>query len=124
MHILFVAHPRKSQGFLRLDDVSGSNDIVNRVDNAIIMHRVNEDFRRLTAETLKWKADNAIYSCDNVVEIAKDRDGGVQDEFIPLYFERESKRMKNSTYECKTYGWQTESEEFIELEDLPDDLPW
>ena len=62
---------------------------------------------------------------DNVVEIAKDRDGGVQDEFIPLYFERESKRMKkNSTYECKTYGWQTESEEFIELEDLPDDLPW
>ena len=93
VHILFVAHPRKSQGFLRLDDVSGSNDIVNRVDNAIIMHRVNEDFKRLTAETLKWKLDNPLYESDNVVEIAKGpRDGGVQDEFIPLYFERESKR--------------------------------
>ena len=94
IHIIFVAHPRKSQGFLRLDDVSGSNDIVNRVDNAIIMHRVNTDFKRLSQEMFKWSADNELYKCDNVIEIAKDRDGGVQDEFIPLHFEKESKRLK------------------------------
>ena len=106
VHIIFVAHPRKSTGFLRLDDVSGSNDIVNRVDNAFIMHRVNEDFKRLTKEMFKWKSDNDLYNCDNVIEICKDRDGGVQDEFIPLWFERETKRLKNYVAENTVYQWQ------------------
>lgn len=106
VHIIFVAHPRKSTGFLRLDDVSGSNDIVNRVDNAFIMHRVNEDFKRLTKEMFKWKSDNELYNCDNVIEICKDRDGGVQDEFIPLWFERETKRLKNHIAENTVYQWQ------------------
>lgn len=104
VHILFVAHPRKSQGFLRLDDISGSNDIVNQVDNALILHRVNEDFKRLSKETLKWSDADPIYQATNVIEICKDRDGGVQDEFIPLYFEAETKRLRNSTTENKIYG--------------------
>ena len=103
VHILFVAHPRKSQGFLRLDDIAGSNDIVNKVDNALILHRVNKDFIRLSQETLKWKGDNPLYQASNVIEICKDRDGGVQDEFIPLYFEIESKRLKNYETENKKY---------------------
>ena len=104
VHILFVAHPRKSQGFLRLDDISGSNDIVNQVDNALILHRVNKDFIRLSKESLKWKADNPLYQASNVIEICKDRDGGVQDEFIPLFFEVETKRLKNTVSENKIYG--------------------
>lgn len=107
VHIIFVAHPRKSQGFLRLDDVSGSNDIVNRVDNAFIMHRVNEDFKRLSKEMFRWKEDNQLYHCTNVIEICKDRDGGTQDEFIPLWFERETKRLKNTQAECIIYGWDS-----------------
>ena len=103
VHILFVAHPRKSQGFLRLDDVSGSNDIVNRVDNALILHRVNNDFQRLSSQMFNWKKDNKLYQCDNVIEICKDRDGGVQDYFIPLWFEKESKRLKNNIGESKVY---------------------
>ena len=106
VHIIFVAHPRKSSGFLRLDDVSGSNDIVNRVDNAFIMHRVNEDFKRLTHDMFKWKADNPLYECSNVIEICKDRDGGVQDVFIPLWFERETKRLKNDIAENVVYQWE------------------
>lgn len=106
IHILFVAHPRKSTGFLRLDDVSGSNDIVNRVDNAFILHRVNEDFKRLSKDMFKWKQDNPLYFSSNVIEICKDRDGGVQDEFIPLYFEVSTKRLRNSPGENKTYGWE------------------
>lgn len=123
VHILFVAHPRKSTGFLRLDDVSGSNDIVNRVDNAFILHRVNEDFKRLTKDMFKWKQDNPIYLCSNVIEICKDRDGGVQDEFVPLYFEPETKRLRNSPGECKTYGWTVSGvfEAVPEGEELPFD---
>ena len=115
IHIIFVAHPRKSQGFLRLEDVSGSNDIVNRVDNAFIMHRVNDDFRRLTAEMYKWKSTNPIYQASNVIEICKDRDGGLQDLFIPLFFEIETKRLKNLPAENIIYGWQNEWDSADEL---------
>ena len=119
IHVIFVAHPRKSNGFLRLDDVSGSNDIVNRVDNAIVMHRVNEDFKRLSKDMFKWSDDNPLYKATNVIEICKDRESGVIDEFIPLYFERESKRLRNEPYENYIYGW----EQAEILADVERDLP-
>ena len=87
IHIAFVAHPRKAMGFLRLDDISGTGDLGNAVDNAFIVHRVNNDFIRLTKQMFGWKDDNELYQATNVVEIAKDRDGGLQDCFIPLYYE-------------------------------------
>lgn len=108
IHILFVAHPRKSNAFLRLDDVSGSNDIINRVDNAIILHRVNNDFKRLAKEMFKNDLDEEIYRCDNVIEICKDRDSGNQDVFIPLYFDKTCKRLCNYRGENKYYGWEVE----------------
>lgn len=121
IHILFVAHPRKSTGFLRLDDVSGSNDIVNRVDNAFILHRVNEDFKRLSKEMFKWKQDDPLYQCSNVIEICKDRDGGVQDEFVPLYFEQSTKRLRNGPGETKTYAWAEKIGEYVrnDFESVP-----
>ena len=105
IHIIFVAHPRKAQGFLRLDDISGSGDIANRVDNALIIHRRNEDFRRKTQEMFRWKDDNALYATGigNVVEICKDRENGTQDKFIPLYFEHSTKRLKNRADENIDY---------------------
>lgn len=106
VHIVFVAHPRKVMGLLRLDDISGTADLGNAVDNAFIVHRVNQDFRRLTKEVLKWKDENPLYLASNIIEVAKDRDGGVQDLFVPLYYEPESKRLKNSKDENKLYGWQ------------------
>ncbi len=128
VHILFVAHPRKSVGFLRLDDVSGSNDIVNRVDNAFILHRVNSDFRRLTKDMFKWKEDNPLYLSSNVIEICKDRDGGVQDEFIPLFFEPSTKRLRNSPGENKVYAWEEMIGQFIggDFESVPlgEELPF
>lgn len=107
-HILFVAHPRKAMGFLRLDDISGTADIGNAVDNAFIIHRVNNDFRRLSKQTLGWKDSNEIYEATNVIEIAKDRDGGNQDVFIPLWYEQETKRLKNNRAENKIYSWNSE----------------
>lgn len=108
VHIMFVAHPRKAMGFLRLDDISGSADLSNAVDNAFIVHRNNDDFKRLTKAMFMWKDDNTIYQSTNVIEIAKDRDGGIQDEFIPLWYEKESKRLKNYPAENRIYHWDND----------------
>lgn len=105
-HIIFVAHPRKNVGLLRLQDVSGTADLANMVDNAFIVHRVNEDFKNASKLTFKWPDDHIAYSGTNVIEIAKDRDGGNQDVFIPLWYEKESKRLKNSEAEMRSYGWE------------------
>lgn len=122
VHIVFVAHPRKALGFLRLDDISGSADLANAVDNAFIVHRNNNDFRRLSQSMFGWKDDNYVYDGTNVIEIAKDRDGGTQDVFIPLYYEKESKRLKNSLVENKQYGWLPEDEFMVldEYAEIPD----
>lgn len=118
IHIIFVAHPRKAMGFLRLDDISGTGDLGNAVDNAFIVHRVNNDFKRLTKLTFGWQDDNEIYQATNVIEIAKDRDGGLQDIFIPLFYEKESKRLKNYQAENKIYGWNKTDDGFLSVEDL------
>ena len=113
VHIMFVAHPRKAMGFLRLDDISGTADLGNAVDNAFIVHRVNQDFKRLSKQMFGWKDDHQIYQATNVIEIAKDRDGGVMDYFIPLYYEPETKRLKNYSSENKIYGWNKTDNGFI-----------
>lgn len=108
VHIAFVAHPRKAMGFLRLDDISGTADLGNAVDYAFIVHRVNNDFRRLSKQMFMWKDDNPIYKATNAIEIAKDRDGGTQDYFVPLWYETETKRLKNDETENKIFSWNNE----------------
>lgn len=106
IHIHFVCHPRKVTNFLRKIDISGSADLTNIADNVFILHRVNQDFRIKTKEMFKWLDNNPIYSFTNVIEVCKNRDFGVEDAFIGLYFEPESKRLKNSQQEVKEYGWK------------------
>ena len=119
VHICFVAHPRKALGFLRLDDVSGSADLANAVDDAFIVHRNNNDFKRLSKQMFGWHDDDDVYFGTNVVEIAKDRDGGTQDVFIPLYYEQESKRLRNDPTENRQYGWQDDEFEDVMIADIP-----
>ena len=124
-HIIFVAHPRKAQGFLRLEDVSGSNDLLNKTDYAFIVHRNNNDFKIRSAEMFHFKTDNPIYSGTNVIEIAKDRDHGTQDVFVPLFYEQESKRLKNSQTEAFEYGWNADDNGFVQVPIRPDeDIPF
>jgi len=106
--IVLVAHPRKSIGFLRKDDIAGTADLTNMVDNVFIVHRVNEDFKRLSKLTFGWKADKQIYEYSNVIEVCKNRDNGIQDYFVGLYYEQESKRFKNTPTESRAYGWEYE----------------
>lgn len=104
-HVLFVAHPRKAAGFLRLDDVSGSGNIGNIVDNAFIVHRNNDDFRNQTKAQYKRPDSWEGYSGTNVIEICKNRDLGAQDYYIPLWYEPQTKRLKNFQGENIVYGW-------------------
>lgn len=103
IHIHFVCHPRKSTSFLRKYDISGTADLTNIADNVFIVHRVNNDFKKQTQEMFKWKADNEIYQYDNIVEICKNREQGIQDMFIGQYFEKETKRFLNYQNENKFY---------------------
>ena len=118
VHICFVAHPRKAMGFLRLDDVSGSADLANAVDSAFIIHRNNNDFKRLSKQMFGWSEDSEVYNGTNIIEIAKDRSGGTQDVFIPLWYETESKRLKNSLTENKIFSWETDEDGFMSVDEL------
>lgn len=106
VHIIVVAHPRKSIGFLRIDDIAGTADLSNAVDNVFIIHRVNNDFKRLSKLTLGIKDDSSLFQYDNVIEICKNRDLGYQDEMIGLYFDKASKRLSCEPVNNRRYGWE------------------
>ena len=65
-----------------------------------------------------WKDDNEIYEATNVIEIVKDRHSGNQDVFIPLWYEVESKRLKNEKSENIIYGWKEERNTGFTLADF------
>lgn len=104
-HVLFVAHPRKSVGLLRLEDISGTGDIANIVDNAFIIHRVNHDFKKRAKEEFGWNEAEPHFYASNVIEIAKDRENGTQDYFVDLYYDSHSKRLMNEPDENIIYSW-------------------
>lgn len=103
IHIHFVCHPRKSTSFLRKYDISGTADLTNIADNVFIVHRVNNDFKKQTQEMFKWKSDYELYDYDNIIEICKNREQGIQDVFIGQFFEIETKRFLNYKNENKYY---------------------
>lgn len=102
IHIHIVMHPRKAGGFLRKEDISGSADLSNAVDNVLIIHRVNNDFKKRSTEILGANA-NSLFAYDNVIEICKNRRNGAQDVYIGLYFEKETKKFVSSERENKQY---------------------
>lgn len=114
VHIHFVCHPRKPVGFLRKSDISGTADLTNAADNVFMMHRVNQDFLRLGGEFLGQSEIKKYEDYTNVIEIMKNRDLGVSDEFVGVYYEPESKRMLNFRQENKRFGWDGEGVEYPE----------
>jgi archaellum biogenesis ATPase FlaH len=105
VHIHFVCHPRKPNGFLRKADISGTNDITNAADNVFMMHRVNEDFMKGAAEFFGSTKAKAFKDYGNVLEVMKNRDLGVQDELIGLYYAADSKQLQNERNQNRGYGW-------------------
>ena len=79
-----------------------------------MMHRVNQDFLRLGGEFLGQSEIKKYEDYTNVIEIMKNRDLGVSDEFVGVYYEPESKRMLNFRQENKRFGWNGEDIEYPE----------
>lgn len=139
IHIILVAHPRKSMTFLRREDIGGSGDITNLADNVYIIHRINKDFVKRAPEFLGIEeviriSENEGYS--NIVEVCKNRFVGSVDNIFGYYYEPETKRFMQSRTEHVVYGWNppiiqqdmnfdefTESNNEWRVNDFDDDLP-
>lgn len=121
VHIILVAHPRKTMAFLRKNDISGTSDLTNAVDNVFIMHRVNNDFFRAGAEFFGEATINMYRGFGNVLEVAKNRMYGIVDLMVGMQYEIESRRFKNTTDENVKYGWEFEPKQnTIDFEDRQD----
>lgn len=127
IHILLVCHPRKQMTFLRKDSISGTADITNISDKVFIVHRIGRDFEQKASEFLGNAKATELMAYDGVVEVAKDRQFGVVDHFAGMYYEPESRRLKNSIAEHIVYGWEEQPvqadisyDSMSEIEDMPD----
>lgn len=118
VHLHIVAHPRKATGFLRKTDVSGTADLTNAVDNVFIIHRVNNDFRTNAKDFFTAGEAERYFGFGNVIEVCKNRDLGVQDFLIGVYYENESRRFLNYPYENINYGW-IQKQQDLDFNDFP-----
>lgn len=106
IHVFLVCHPRKQDGFLRKESISGTADLTNLCDNLFILHRVGRDFHSRAVEFLGEAEVQRLLKFDTVVEVNKNRMLGVQDYFVGMYYENESRRLKNEISEHIIYGWE------------------
>lgn len=105
VHILLVAHPRKQNFFLRREGISGSADLSNIADNVILIHRVGKDFETRAKEFFGEEQATMYMNYSTILEVSKNRSMGVTDFITGLYYEPESRRLKNSIAENVIYGW-------------------
>lgn len=108
IHICLVCHPRKENFFLRKESVSGTADLTNLADNVFLLHRVTKDFETRAGEFFGKDKASEYMKFGNVLEVAKNREHGVVDLLVGMYFEVESRRLKNDVAEHIIYGWNEE----------------
>lgn len=108
IHVILVAHPRKQNDFLRKESISGTADLTNIADNVFLIHRVGQDFQKRAGDFLGEGKVQEYLGFSNVLEVAKNRQMGIVDHLVGMYYEMESRRLKNSIAEHIVYGWQEE----------------
>lgn len=113
IHIILVAHPRKETSFLRKESISGTADLVNIADNTLILHRVGKDFEQRASEFLGEATVKEYMIYTNIIEVCKNRNYGVVDYLVGMYYEPESRRLKNSIAEHIIYGWEDDGEQAV-----------
>lgn len=106
VHIIMVAHPRKSMGFLRKNDISGTADLTNAVDNVFIIHRNNKDFENNIDEFYGPHTYGRYETYGNILEVVKNRMYGVVDLLVGMHYEISTRRFKNTEVEYRHYGWE------------------
>jgi len=116
VHIVLVAHPRKSMAFLRKDDISGTSDIGNAADNIFIVHRNNNDFQKRATEFFGAAtfAQMELGKYGNIVEVCKCRMfGNAVDSMCGMYYDLRTRQFTNEPSQLIEYGWATEQETTI-----------
>lgn len=108
IHVVLVAHPRKQNDFLRKESISGTADLTNIADNVFLIHRVGQDFQKRAGDFLGEGKVQEYLGFSNVLEVAKNRQMGVVDHLVGMYYEMESRRLKNSIAEHIVYGWASD----------------
>ena len=117
IHVVLVAHPRKQNDFLRKESISGTADLTNIADNVFLIHRVGQDFQKRAGDFLGEGKVQEYLGFSNVLEVAKNRQMGVVDLLVGMYYEMESRRLKNSIAEHIVYGWQEEPNVYEQTQD-------
>lgn len=118
-----VIHPKKSDGFLRKNDIGGVKTFSDLADNIFFVHRWNQDTKNSAQEFLSRYAYSDINQsgASNILEVIKQREfGDAVGHIYKLYYEPESRRFKNDVAESLHYGWEKPSD--IMEED--DEMPW
>ena len=93
VHIHLVAHPRKTQGEVSQDDISGTSDTFKRADNVVCVSRTEKN--------------------TNNLKIMKCRETGINDATVECNFLVKSKRLCDITSDFakyRKYSWDKESE--------------
>ena len=106
-----VVHPKKSEMYLRKNDVSGAKTLTDLADGVFFVHRWNQDTQRAAKDFMSEQVyyDLCESGTTNVVEVIKQREfGEAEGHIYKLYFEPESRRLKNSIAEHIHYGWEEE----------------
>ena len=111
IHVILVCHPRKQDGFLRKESISGTADLTNLCDNLFILHRIGRDFHNRASEFFGEAEIQKYQVFDTVVEVCKNRMLGVQDYLVGMYYESESRRLKNEISEHIIYGWEEQAKQ-------------
>lgn len=94
IHIHIIMHPTKATGYLRKNDISGSADLSNAVDNVFIIHRNSSDFRRSYRDfNPRVKEDDELFTYNTYIEICKNREEGVIDKLLCFYFLPQTKQI-------------------------------
>lgn len=107
VHVHLVAHPRKSQGPLDADDISGSAEITNRADNVFSLQRLTDE-------------EAGVQGYQAILRVLKNRAFGAS-AALSLDFEESSRRFYKARTgnPFKKFGWELsgDQQEFVELPD-------
>ena len=118
-----IVHPKKNESFLRKNDVSGAKAITDLADNVFFVHRWNQDTQNAAKDFLLPRVYNDINNsgATNIVEVIKHREfGEAEGHIYKLFYEPESRRLKNSKAESIIYGWEPEpTQQYMFGEDNP-----
>lgn len=109
-----VVHPKKSELYLRKNDVSGAKTLTDLADSVFFVHRWNQDTQKAAKEFLNPRLFQELCSSEttNIVEVIKHREfGEAEGHIYKLFYEPESRRLKNSIAEHIVYGWENGDEQ-------------